>query len=230
MQKEMERKFVQVTPRGDAQETSRRLVLNEDDYDEKSNAMRSNGVATSSAANYACAYPECIIAQNYELKNVIRIKQRLNRIDERAKAELEQRLKVSYGKKNEKTTARTRARGFKSSAAEKNQKNRRTYDLNADSNFMQELIEPCECGVRYHRVCIRERIVMGNLKKCPECQSGYSVGFTDCYALFNRARPNSLAYMFVQEILLFLSIIAFSEAIRWTAIYTWNVDNPSMLL
>ena len=68
------------------------------------------------------------------------------------------------------------------------------------------------------------------LKKCPECQTSFSVGFSDCYAIKNKVRPNYLAYMLVQEVLFFLSIIAFSEVTRWTAIYCWSVNNPSMLL
>ena len=89
---------------------------------------------------------------------------------------------------------------------------------------MQELIKPCNCsGSRYHRVCIRERIVQGMLKQCPECQADYSVGFTDCYAIFNKVKPSYLGYMLVQEILFFLSIVAFSEVIRATVIYCWEV-------
>ena len=46
-----------------------------------------------------CAYPRCIIAMNKQLDRVIKIKQDINRLDEKAKIALEQRLKVSYGKK-----------------------------------------------------------------------------------------------------------------------------------
>ena len=94
--------------------------------------------------------------------------------------------------------------------------------------FMKELIEPCECGVKYHRICIREKIVKKMIKNCPDCQVGYSVGFSDCYALRNRLRPNYLAYMLVQEVLFFLSIIAFSEVIRQQIIYLRHVKNPFM--
>ena len=95
--------------------------------------------------------------------------------------------------------------------------------------FNQEQIEPCECGTKFHRVCIREKVVVNFEKRCPECQTGYSIGFTDCYALRNKVRPNYLAYMLVQEILFFLSLIVFSEVIRASTIYQWNTNNPSML-
>ena len=102
--------------------------------------------------------------------------------------------------------------------------------MSPQSNFMQELIKPCNCSTKYHRVCIREKIVRGLLKQCSECQTDYSVGFTDCYAIFNKVKPNYLGYMFVQELLFFLSIIAFSEVVRTTAMYNWRVENPSMQL
>lgn len=63
---------------------------------------------------YACAYQNCIVAQNYELKNVIKIKQRINRIEERAKSELKQRLKVSYGLDKEKERSKRSSRNIRS--------------------------------------------------------------------------------------------------------------------
>jgi len=102
--------------------------------------------------------------------------------------------------------------------------------ISRDQTFSQELIEPCDCRTKFHRICIRDKVVTGLLKKCPNCQASYSVGFSDCYALLNKNRPNYLAYMLVQEILFFLSIIVFSEVVRWTSIYCWNNDNPAMLL
>ena len=102
--------------------------------------------------------------------------------------------------------------------------------ISKDQTFSKELIEPCDCRAKFHRICIRDKIVTGLLKKCPICQASYSVGFSDCYALLNKKRPNYLAYMLVQEILFFFSIIVFSEVVRQMSIYCWNNDNPAMLL
>ena len=90
------------------------------------------------------------------------------------------------------------------------------------------MIEPCDCSLKYHRICAREKIVTQMIKNCPECYAGYSIGFSDCYALCNKIRPNYLAYMLVQEVLFFLFIIVFSETIRQTAMYSRSVKNPYM--
>ena len=101
-------------------------------------------------------------------------------------------------------------------------------DVQSSQAFQTEMIEPCECRLKYHRICIRERLVESMIKRCPECDVGYSVGFSDCYALTNKQRPNYLAYMLVQETLFFASMVAFSEVIRQTIIYCHSVENPSM--
>ena len=80
--------------------------------------------------------------------------------------------------------------------------------------------------MKYHRICIREKVVSNMLKKCPDCQSDYSVGYTDCYAINNKVRPNYLAYMLVQEILFFLSIMAWSEWVRTIIIWRREWNNP----
>jgi len=49
----------------------------------------------------ACSYPNCIIVQNTTLESVIKIKQRINRLEDKAKTELKNRLKSSYGDKSE---------------------------------------------------------------------------------------------------------------------------------
>ena len=49
----------------------------------------------------------------------------------------------------------------------------------------------------------------------------YSVSYTECYAIFNKHKPNYLGYMLVQEILFWLSIIAFSEVSRYIVLHFW---------
>ena len=141
---------------------------------------------------------------------------RQNRLDGKVKQELKKRLQASYG---EKTTAvaSTKDGSQRQPQTIRGRSGKKAIDTSPQSNFMQELIKPCNCSVNFHRVCIREKIVRGLLKQCPECQADYSVGFTDCYAIFNKVRPNYLGYMFVQEILFYLSIIAFCEVVRTTA-------------
>ena len=56
------------------------------------------------------------------------------------------------------------------------------------------------------------------------------MGYTDCYAIRNKVRPNYLAYMLVQEILFFLLIIAWSESVRTGILYRWSWNNPWMNL
>lgn len=82
--------------------------------------------------------------------------------------------------------------------------------------FEEELIRPCDCDAIWHRCCIREMIVQTELTACPICQQGYTVGYTDCLALFNKKRPNYMKYMLVQE------------AIFWFILFTlmfWGYDN-----
>ena len=45
----------------------------------------------------ACAYKDCIMVESMLLEQVIKVKRRMSRLDEKAKKELEKRLKVSYG-------------------------------------------------------------------------------------------------------------------------------------
>ena len=52
----------------------------------------------------SCAYPNCIIAQNYQLQKVISIKKRQNRLDDKAQFELKKRLEASYGQNKESVT------------------------------------------------------------------------------------------------------------------------------
>ena len=142
-----------------------------------------------------CCYPSCIFTMNKQLDRVIAIKQDQNRLEEQAKFALESRLKVSYGQVKGKFTSMRSPDYSKRSRVDKRRLTKKD-DMTSEA-FMKELIEPCECGVKYHRICIREKIVKKMIKNCPDCQVGYSVGFSDCYALRNRLRPNYLAYMLV---------------------------------
>ena len=153
------------------------------------------------------------------------MKQRLNKQDEKAKTELKSRLNKSYGVKIDKEPSDKNRPSPGLSQVQRRQK-RNSGD--PTSTFLNEQIEPCDCGLRFHRVCIRDKIVQNLLKKCPECSIGYSVGFSDCYAIRNKIRPNYLAYMLVQEILFFLSIIAFSEVTRQTTMQLRSNKNANM--
>lgn len=68
--------------------------------------------------------------------------------------------------------------------------------------YANEIIRPCLCETSWHRACIREHIVRNEIVACVTCKFEFSVGYSDCYALFNKKRPNYLAYMLVQEIVL----------------------------
>jgi len=69
--------------------------------------------------------------------------------------------------------------------------------------FLTELIRPCLCDTTWHRCCIREHIVRNEIICCPDCEFEYCVGYSDCYATFNKRRSNYLLYILVQELLLF---------------------------
>ena len=51
-----------------------------------------------------CEYPDCIIAMNKQLDKVIAVKQKQNRLEDKAKNVLESRLKASYGEVKGKVT------------------------------------------------------------------------------------------------------------------------------
>ena len=91
---------------------------------------------------------------------------------------------------------------------------RRNQSRDNDYNIDFELIKPCKCGKKWHRVCIREHIINNYIKQCPDCGFVYAVGATDCYAIFNKKMKNSLLYKLVIEFFFFLAIIIFSETIR----------------
>ena len=68
--------------------------------------------------------------------------------------------------------------------------------------FDNEMIRPCLCETNWHRACIREHIVRNEIVACSTCKFEFCVGYTDCLAIFNKKRPNYLAYMLVQEFVL----------------------------
>lgn len=73
--------------------------------------------------------------------------------------------------------------------------NKKRKNQEQEKEFSEELIRPCLCDSTWHRKCIRELIVKTESVECPFCQYQYNVGYSDCYALFNKKRPNYLAYM-----------------------------------
>ena len=101
-------------------------------------------------------------------------------------------------------------------------KNKKTADA---QSFANEIIRPCLCETSWHRACIREKIVRNEILACPTCKFEFSVGYSDCYAILNKKRPNYLAYMLVQELVLtaaqWLCLIAILVLFQWL----WNSYN-----
>ena len=56
------------------------------------------------------------------------------------------------------------------------------------------------------------------------------MGYSECYAILNKKRENYLAYMLVQEILFWISIIVFSEVTRSITQYMRDISKPGMKL
>lgn len=81
---------------------------------------------------------------------MIKIKLRQNKLTTIAQKELTKRLKVSNGESKEEINTDKR-RG--------NQIRSRLNPISPEKNFAQELIEPCDCNGKFHRICIREKIV-----------------------------------------------------------------------
>ncbi len=103
---------------------------------------------------------------------------------------------------------------------------RRLKNEEQEKQFSEELIRPCLCDSTWHRKCIRELIVKTESIQCPICQYQYTVGYSDCLAIFNKKRPNYLFYMLGQEILFFVSLWLFSLA-AWGLI-SWWVANETV--
>ena len=138
-----------------------------------------------------CGYQDCIFEQSYRLEGILHVKKKEVLLTQKASDELKYRLKISSGGKKDRDEVKRS--NFKAAVHHPhNNSNKQSFNLQA-----KEMIVPCDCGIRYHRICIREKLVKGQLKKCPVCQMPYSVGYTDCYALFNKQRPSYLKYMLV---------------------------------
>ena len=86
--------------------------------------------------------------------------------------------------------------GFKLNKFNDSQLKKRRKNQEKERSFAEEMIRPCLCDASWHRSCIREYIVKAELNACPICQFQYTVGYTDCFAMFNKKRPNYLWYMF----------------------------------
>lgn len=108
------------------------------------------------------------------------------------------------------------------------QLNKKRKNGEQDKEFNEELIRPCLCDSTWHRTCIRELIVKTESIECPFCQYQYTVGYSDCFALYNKKRPNYLGYMLCQEILFFVSLVAFALA-GWFTILWWAESETSFV-
>lgn len=71
-------------------------------------------------------------------------------------------------------------------------------------------------------------IVKTELIECPICQFQYTIGYSDCLALFNKKRPNYLAYMLSQEIIFYLCIVGFCSAGFFLTL--WQYMNKSVFV
>jgi hypothetical protein len=144
--------------------------------------------------------------------------------------ELQARLDEASGQKKDKLKKdkpepRTREAQTDQSKVQLNKK-RKNGDQQKE--FSEELIRPCLCDSTWHRSCIRELIVKTESIECPFCQYQYTVGYSDCFALYNKVRPNYLKYMLCQEILLFVSLWVFCLAGFLTI--AWWADNNSVFV
>ena len=87
-----------------------------------------------------------------------------------------------------------------------------------EESFNRELIQPCNCNEKWHRVCIREKITKNMKTVCDQCQFQYVAGYTECYALFNKKRKNYLAYMLWQETIFFVAFLLLAGFTSFTVI------------
>ncbi len=97
-----------------------------------------------------------------------------------------------------------------------------------ENEFDEELIRPCLCDCTWHRSCIREMIVKTELTACPICCFQYTIGYTDCLAIFNKLRPNYLSYMLWQEIIFFGCLWLFCIATLLLSIWHYKHNNVYM--
>ena len=88
-------------------------------------------------------------------------------------------------------------------------------------NFNRELIEPCNCNEKWHRICIREKITRSMMTSCEVCQFQYVAGYTECYAIFNKKRRNFMGYLIWQECIF---LIAFLLLAAFTSYTVYDID------
>ena len=80
--------------------------------------------------------------------------------------ELAKRLKASYGETKDRIVNASPAKSIKGTPARAKQvkaaqeKEMKEFDL--------EVIAPCDCSSKYHRICIREKIVQTCQRSCEE--------------------------------------------------------------
>ena len=115
------------------------------------------------------------------------------------KRELKRRLQRSQGglvQANLETKRRNTKFSSKSSVGLDKDENSQDKKIKSyEESFNRELIEPCNCNEKYHRICIREKITKNMTTVCEKCQFQYVVAYTECYALFNSKRRNYMGYM-----------------------------------
>lgn len=103
---------------------------------------------------------------------------------------------------------------------------KRRKNEQGEREYSEELIRPCLCDSTWHRCCIRELIVKTESIECPLCQFQYTVGYTDCWAMFNKKRPNYIYYMFIQEVFLWVSLVLYCLACFLFVQWFYANENP----
>ena len=119
-----------------------------------------------------------------------KLKLQTSKDDRKYKQELERRLQKNH-----------------EASIDTQQQSIRETQVRKELNFDRELIQPCECNEKWHRICIREKITKDMRTSCKKCQFQYTAAYTDCYALFNDKRKNYLGYMLWQESIFFVAFL-----------------------
>lgn len=153
-----------------------------------------------------CDYQSCLVYTQAVFDKICAEKENQRRRELKLEGVLELRLDKSSGESSKKYSFDP----FSLKSVNKNRKNK--LKEQKEKLFKEELVRPCLCDQTWHRCCIRERLVKSEQVACPDCKFEYSVGYTDCFALFNKKRRNYLPYMFAQEVLFFASIWIFALA------------------
>jgi len=187
-------------------------------------------------AKKKCSYKSCLIQTQLIYDRISAEYEADNNREESLKKELKARVEFASGEKRNgskqvpQQTPRT-TRDIKVTTTKRPQQvqlNKKRKNGEQDKEFNEELIRPCLCDSTWHRTCIRELIVKTESIECPFCQYQYTVGYSDCFALYNKKRPNYLGYMLFQEILFFVSLVAFALA-GWFTILWWAESETSFV-